>query len=228
MGEALPVRPASQIADHWWPRPGWRPGRLFDTWHIVFDELPTVQRLAGRCRTVLARLPYLDLVPGEWLHMTIQGVGWSDELSDRERAAVVQATAEELRGLGTLEVDFGPAMVKGEALVLPVTPAVRLAELRRKIRSAIAVGLGRQAPLALEQAHGFVPHVSVAYARCTADATPYAAALSAVAPATARATIRNVSLIRQERQLAPYWRYRWDELARLSLDLDSRGRPLGV
>lgn len=49
-----------------------------------------------------------------------------------------------------------------------------------------------------------MPHVSFAYARRVADATPYAAApKSVVPPRAATAAIRNVALIRQERQLAP-------------------------
>ena len=28
------------LRDHWWPRPGWRPGRIALTWHLVFRTAP--------------------------------------------------------------------------------------------------------------------------------------------------------------------------------------------
>jgi 2'-5' RNA ligase len=208
------VRPASRITDHWYSRPGWFPGRLFDTWHLVFDD-PAIQELAARCRTAIAGLPGLHPVPNEWLHLTIQGVGWSDELTDNDRDKVVQSVTEHLNDFGEFVIKLGPPLVKGEALVLPATPTRTLQELRNRLRTAIAVALSRPAPIADEQANGFLPHVSVAYAYHDADATPYTAALNTVSPATTGATVRHVAFIRQDRQLAPNWQYCWTYLARV-------------
>jgi hypothetical protein len=40
-------RNVAEMADHWWWRPGWRPGRRMYTWHVTFGEAPEVQALAA-------------------------------------------------------------------------------------------------------------------------------------------------------------------------------------
>lgn len=211
------IRPARRISNHWYPRAGWRPGRLFDTWHVLFDDVPEVRELAARCRDALRSLPNLNMVPDEWLHMTVQGVGWSDKLTDAQLRSVVRCVTDELHTLGRISVRFGPPLVKGEALVLPAEPVVYMDELRNRLRVAIERALGAPPWVAAEQMQGFLPHVSVAYARCDADAGPYARALGVVSPAVAQVPLRHVALIRQDRRFGPDWRYTWDEHARVDL-----------
>jgi hypothetical protein len=214
--EPSPITPAKRIANHWYDRSGWEPGRLFDTWHLVFDE-PQVRNLVARCRIAVSELPGLNLVTDEWLHMTIQGVGWSDELTDAQRRAVVQCATEGMSDMREREIQLGPPIVKGEALVLPAMPTGFLQRIRNRLRSAIEEALGQPAWNAAEQAHGFQPHLSFAYARCDRDATPYTAALDEVSPASVQIPVREIALIRQDRQLGPHWRYVWNELARIPL-----------
>jgi 2'-5' RNA ligase len=216
-GQCSPIPVADRLTNHWYSRAGWEPGRLFDTWHLVFDDSPQVRELAGRCRNAVRQLRGLDQVPDIWLHMTIQGVGWSDELSQDDVRTVIRHAQNELVGLGSREIQLGPPVVKGEALVLAATPTDYLNELRNRLRVAIGKSLGKHPWTAAEQAKGFVPHVSIAYARVDANAAPYVVALNSVSPATTRAPIRHVALIRQERQLEPHWRYVWTELARVPL-----------
>jgi hypothetical protein len=108
------------LRDHWWPRPGWRPGRIALTWHLVFPH-----------STPLAR---------------------------------------------------------------------HVAAYQRAFDGV---------PTAPEQARGFLPHVTVAYSRVDADVAPYAAALAGVVRPPTTVPVTEVTLIRQERLLAPHWQYRW-------------------
>lgn len=39
---------AGSMADHWWWRPGWRPGRRMYAFHFTFGDQPAVCELAGR------------------------------------------------------------------------------------------------------------------------------------------------------------------------------------
>src|SRR5215211_568573 len=66
------------MRDHWWWRPGWSQGRSFYTWHITFDGQPGMQQLADFYAPMLANLPMLDAVPVKWLHLTMQGIGFTD------------------------------------------------------------------------------------------------------------------------------------------------------
>jgi 2'-5' RNA ligase len=57
-------------------------------------------------------------------------------------------------------------------------------------------------PTAPEQARGFLPHVTVAYSRVDAD-------IAGVVQPPTTVPVTEVTLIRQERLLAPRWQYRW-------------------
>ncbi|MGH3921873.1 MAG: 2'-5' RNA ligase family protein, partial [Pseudonocardiaceae bacterium] len=88
---------AAQMRDHWWWRPGWRVGRRFYTWHLTFQDQEDVHRLA---RVYQHRLdaPNLDLVPLRWLHLTTQGVGFTDEVSADDAARIVGAASARCAG----------------------------------------------------------------------------------------------------------------------------------
>jgi 2'-5' RNA ligase len=162
------------MADHWWWRPGWQPGRRMYTWHFTFDGQPAVHDLAAAYQARLAGLPDLDMIPARWLHLTTQGVGFTDEVTDDEVAAIVAATRERLKGFGPQHVTLGPAKVTREAILLDVAPVAPLAAIRRELRAAITgvLGAGR-----LVETEEWTPHVSVAYSSGTAPAASYAAAL---------------------------------------------------
>jgi hypothetical protein len=89
-------------------------------------------------------------------------------------------------------------------------PDAPVERLRDAVRAGLRDVLGDDgAPIAPEQAHGFLPHVTVAYSRIDADATPYAAALDGVDRPTTIVPVTAVTLIRQERLLALHWQYCW-------------------
>ncbi len=55
-----------------------------------------MQELAANARARLIGLPGLDLVPGQWLHLTTQGVGFTDEVSDNDLTAITSAARTRL------------------------------------------------------------------------------------------------------------------------------------
>jgi hypothetical protein len=65
------------------------PGRHFYACHLTFEDQPAVQRLVLDYQAALAGLGGLDLIPGRGLHLTMQGIGFTDQISDREIAAVM-------------------------------------------------------------------------------------------------------------------------------------------
>jgi len=82
----------TQVRDHWWWRPGWQEGRRFYTFHVTFGQQPGVQQLAKQARDRLKGFPTLDLVPGRWLHLTMQGVGFEGEVSAADLTSIGQAS----------------------------------------------------------------------------------------------------------------------------------------
>ena len=64
--------------DHWWWRPGWRPGRSLYTWHFLMDGQPALHEFTRRVHADLHTVPVLDPIPLQWLHLTTQDVAFAD------------------------------------------------------------------------------------------------------------------------------------------------------
>ncbi|MBC3194161.1 2'-5' RNA ligase family protein [Pseudonocardia sp. C8] len=201
---------APTLRDHWWPRPGWHPGRLVYTWHLTFDDAPELHRLAAAYQRQLATLPGLNLVPLEWLHLTVQGVGYTDEIDDDALRAVVTSVQKRLAGVPAFDARFSQPTIFAEAIVLTPEPSEPFHAIQTAIRDGIADALGADAVnTGPAQSAQFRPHVSLAYSAAEHASEPYRAALDAIEPAPASTRIARATLITQNRVLAPEWVYRW-------------------
>ncbi len=146
--------------DHWWWRPGWRPGRSFYTWHVTFAQSSPVRDLVARFAPVLEQIPTMQPVPREGLHVTLQGVGFTDEVARTDVQQIVAAAATYLRLREPLDAMFGPPAADRETVGLPVT-VPGLAQVRADLQRAIGDVWGPQnVP---ERDDPFGPHLSVAY-----------------------------------------------------------------
>lgn len=72
--------------------------------HFTFGDQPAVRELAAACHGRLAGLPGLDPVPARWLHLTVQDVGFTAEVADRDVAAIAVAARARLASLGPARV----------------------------------------------------------------------------------------------------------------------------
>ena len=70
--------------NHWWWRPGWRAGRHFYACHLTPADQPELRRLVDTYQAALRDVPTVDLIPAQWLHLTMQGIGFTDEISSQE------------------------------------------------------------------------------------------------------------------------------------------------
>jgi 2'-5' RNA ligase len=200
------------MAVHWQWRRGWRPGRRKYAWHFTFEDQPPVQDLAARYQERLAALPGLDPVPAQWLHLTAQAVGFTDEVGDTDVAAIIDAARRRLEPLSPAQVTIGPALATPEAILLDVAPVSGLAAVRAGLRAAIGdVWPADQVP----GTEDWMPHVSVAYSHTTAPSEPYAAALAGCSE-SACTLIKSVRLIvlGRDRQV-----YEWATRASIQLSL---------
>jgi 2'-5' RNA ligase len=207
------------LRDHWWPRPGWRPGRIALTWHLVFPNSIPLARHVAAYQRAFDGLPGVDPVPAEWLHLTVQAVGWADETPAATVSAVVAAVRARVSTLAPFDLVFDRPTIYGEAAAIRSDPDAPVARLRETVLAGLRDVLGDDGvPTAPEQARGFLPHVTIAYSRVDADVAPYAAALAGVVRPPTTVPVTQVTLIRQERLLAPHWHYRWTTEAVATLD----------
>jgi 2'-5' RNA ligase len=200
------------MRDHWWWRPGWRPGRRFYTWHLTFGHSPELANLAVEYQNAV-KLSFLDPVPIDGLHLTMQGIGFTDEVAGSDLAAITSAARDECATLRPFEIAAGPAYADPEGVPLVIEPWEPIEEVRRSMRRAIGQvwGLGRVP----EREEEFTPHITLFYSNAQADPAPLRRALAALqSTPPAKTMVRAVSLIQLGRDEHVY---RWSTIAEVPL-----------
>ena len=190
-----------------------RPGRRVVTFYVTLGGLPVACAHAAAARRRLAGLPGLDLVPDEWLHLTVQEVGFSDEVTDGELTAIIAAAREGLAALAPATVAIGAPRPAGEGILCRVAPASALVPAREVVRAAIGSVRGTERVLDSAEWARWTPHVSLAYANADGPAEPFEAALDGLTD-EATITVGAIDLIRfgRDRHM-----YEWETIARLPL-----------
>ncbi|SIN30397.1 2'-5' RNA ligase family protein [Micromonospora cremea] len=176
-----PIEYVDNMQDHWWWRPGWQAGRHYYACHFAIGEHAELAELAWRYQEALRTFPALDLIPSTWLHLTMQGIGFLDDLDDEQVARLSHGIRERLAELPAPVVTFHRPVVRKEAVYLPADPPAPIAAVRDAVRDVLAHVLGEDnAELAPGRVQSFRPHVSVAYSNAAQPAEPIAAALEQV------------------------------------------------
>lgn len=196
----------SNLIDHWYWRPGWRPGRSFYTWHLTFSGQTTLHQLVMRLQRRLD-LPGLDLVPLTGLHLTMQGVGFTDEVNDKDLADIIDAAHRRCATLAPFDLSLGPIDPDPEGIGLLIRPWPVVENLRGTIRDAIAA-VWSSVP---EPPDSFRPHVTIAYSGTNALAAPIRERIAPLRDIPAvTVTITSASLIALRRE---QHQYLWDTIA---------------
>ena len=164
MGPGDPGPPATGRA-YWRQRPGWRTGQDFYACFLTLDDQPELRGLVRRYQDAIGHRPDLDLIPPRWLHITMQGIGFADEISPADLGAVTERISERLRAMRPPTTTFHRPTIRPTAVYLKADPPEPLIGLHLALHEAVssAVGPGRFG----EAAPGpgkFAPHVSIAYA----------------------------------------------------------------
>lgn len=142
---AMPIEHVDEGRDHWWWRPGWRPGRHFYACHFTLDDQPHLRQLVATYQAVLGNVPIVDIIPARWLHLTMQGIGFTDEISDQEIQRVLSQLRDRLSTVQPPAVTFQWPTVGREAVYLTAQPPEPLQQIRLTAYDAIATELGRDA-----------------------------------------------------------------------------------
>jgi 2'-5' RNA ligase len=185
--------PVAEVRSHWWWRPGWRVGRRFYTWHLTFDDQSELHALVNGYQKALADQRGLDLIPTNWLHLTMQGVGFTDEVPTEEVEKIAVAVRARLSAVPTPVVTFHQPVVIAEAIVLAPVPREPLDAARRAVRAGIADVWGSASVPDAEDT--FRPHISLAYFNTRRAAEEINAALGKIDASPVTVTIPEASLI---------------------------------
>jgi hypothetical protein len=160
------------------------------------EDQPGVRQLVLDYQAALTRLRGLDLIPVRWLHLTMQGIGFTDEISHDEITAVTGALRDRFRTITPPVVTFNQPAVWSEAVVLPATPVDALRQLREGAYEAIQAVLGQDhMPEPPEAITHYRPHVSIAYVSNPGPAQPIVSALQRTRPEPVTTTIDSAPVL---------------------------------
>lgn len=192
-----------QTRDHWWWRPGWGPGARYATFHLTFECAPELAAEAARLGPALARIGGVDVVPPPWLHLTMTGVGFTDQVDARTLSKLTDVVFDQLSRLTVDALVLNSVFLGREGLSLVTEPAPWLDELKVAQEHAVAdaLNLERQPPAP------FHPHVSLAYFSGAVDLTALQRAIEVASPrplVVERPAVSLIELGRDERMYT--WR----------------------
>ncbi|MDG4803588.1 2'-5' RNA ligase family protein [Micromonospora sp. WMMD980] len=208
----MTVPHSNSIRNHWYWRPGWGVGSRFYAWHITFDGQPEVAELADRHRPLLSPHPSLDVIPSRWLHLTMQGLGFVQDVAAADVNAIVAAARDRCGQLAPFALTIGAPHVDPESIQIAVAPVEPVRQLRAAIRAVIADVWGAdRVPEAVEPYH---PHLSLAYTNTDASAVPLIETLKDAPKIHADAVIDSCQLIVLHRDEGMYV---WEPYATVKL-----------
>ncbi len=180
------------MRDHWWWRPGWRVGRRLYTFHTTFEDQPELHRLVTAYQEALDGRGGLDLVPLRWLHLTMQGIGFTDEVSTADAGAIAAAATARLASVAPFQLTFTHPIVDPESVQFQPRPAEGIDRVRRAVRAAIAEVRGADQ---VSEEEAWTPHVSIAYSNAVGPIEPYAEAVDSVKAEPVTVTVPRIRLI---------------------------------
>lgn len=144
--------------------------------------------------------------------MTLQGIGFTDEVTPDDLHKILSATQPYISKVRPFQAEIGPAHVDAETIQAPVTPIDEVAGLRTALRQGINDAWGEQN--VLEGTTGFRPHLTLAYSNGSLPMTDATKALNKLAPGATLTNISTVSLIDLNRD---HQRYEWSAISTLRL-----------
>ena len=202
-----------RLVNHWWWRPGWSVGRSFYTWHLTFDDATAapLHDLVAQLQDGLAGVEGLDLIPRRWLHLTMQGLGFTDEVSDEDVDVITRAATKRLATVSAFDLTLGPIEADDEATGLLVRPWSAVSAVRDGIRQAVA-DVWNEVPERPE----FHPHVSIAYSNADVPTGPireHVAPLRDLDPVTIPIAAAQLIRLNRDNQM-----YEWEVVSDVPLD----------
>lgn len=212
----------ADFANHWDWRPEWREDRPCLLWYLTFEDQPAVLRRAQELTSSLRTSERIDVVPPEWLHLTVDDVAYADEVSPDQVESLVQATREAVSDCSLPPLELGPVCAMTSAVVLLARPRSPLLHLREGVQAVTTAVLGRHKP---PLRHDFRPHVTLGYVNDACGQRSIMEPLEAVGTDLVHASVSRLTLAVVTRRNR---HYQWTTRAVLPLSGEGRSTHVRV
>lgn len=198
-----------------WREHAWPEGQRRFHWLVVFDDGHPVRACYAAHAPVLRRFPAVaDLVPVEWLHMTIQSLCPTTEAGPDELARLAALVRDRIADTAPPRVQVGPARLDGAAVTWAVYPEEELAEIQDRVRRASIEVLGEHR--VWPRARHWWPHITLAYGAADQPADDLAAALVRARLPRVDVTVPELALVDEEQDLRRR-EFRWRAIDRVRI-----------
>lgn len=146
---------------HWdQTRDGWGPGVRHITFHLTFEDATALRELATRFAAAVDGLAEVDVVPPEWLHLTMTGLGLASDLDEGRITGAVEQVFGHALAADSDPLAFARLRLVPTGVLLAADEVPWLTDLKRLQEEAAAVH-GTHPDR--HQAGEFRPHVTLAY-----------------------------------------------------------------
>lgn len=197
--------------DHWRWRPDWTPDRPRVLWYLTFEDAARLGSAVEPYEAAL-RAAGADVVPPQWLHLTVTDVGFADAIDDWTLSAARDSVRRAVRERPPLRLELGPVGALPGAVVLPAQPAEPLRKLRQIVRRSTSE-VGIAAPDDIDGRYW--PHVSLCYVNERTDHQALWDVLRSHPGATVEARCSRLSEVLVSRREG---HYQWEVLGTVPLD----------
>jgi 2'-5' RNA ligase len=136
-------------------------------WYLTFENQPELTERAKRAQACLRGVETVDLVPLLWLHLTLDDVGFVDEISPAQVDDVVESARADTADWKVPWITLGPVTTMEDAIVLRAAPEDELKAWRDRLRATTSRVLHAGAVAA--HPYDFPPHVTLAYSNDACD-----------------------------------------------------------
>lgn len=199
------------MVDHWAREGPWRPGQRLWALYVTCGSIPPVVAYATAFQERLTAMRGLDLVDPRWLHLTVLGVAFVEDVEPAGMARLVERATAIAAAEPALEMVAEAPRARTDAVWMAVEATPSLIPLRNTLSRAVVSCLGIEPhalPLPLA---GFRPHISIAYANAGAPLVEEVDdALSSVDLPPVSFRVSHLSLIRLRRE-APGWSWEGEQ-----------------
>ena len=152
------------MRNHWAREEPWRPGRRLWALYVSCGSIPPLVAHATAFQEPLSGMRGLDLVEPRWLHMTVLGVGFVEEVDPDGMARLLDRASTIVATVPPVDMVAAAPRARTDAVWMSVSTTPSIVPLREDLVEAVRTCLGHE-PHALPLPRtGFTPHISIAYA----------------------------------------------------------------
>ena len=156
------------MKDHWAREQPWRAGQRLWALYVTCGSFPSVVAHAAAFQERLSQVRGLDLVEPRWLHMTVLGVAFVEEVEPAAMARLVDRATAVAAAEPPMEMVAAAPRAMSDAVWMPVSTTPSVVPLRNRLEEVVLTCLGREPHALPLPSTGFQPHISIAYANAGA------------------------------------------------------------